>query len=200
MTSNTNSIPANERRRVHLVVDVLNDFISGSLACSHAREAISKIVDHINTNPHEEVLYICDAHPTNHCSFAQQGGPWPPHCVKQTFGQQIDLAFYARINHPAQRPRISENIFEKGTHPDQEEYSGYQAIGPNGKKLNEALLPGQPVLISGFASEFCVLESVKDFLAAGHPVEVLQEGVAYVNLDGHKQALSQMKELGAKLG
>ncbi|MCL2502887.1 MAG: isochorismatase family protein [Bacteroidales bacterium] len=199
MTSNDNSIPTNSGGRIHLIVDMLNDFISGSMACNHAREAISKIIDRINAYPQEEVVYICDSHPSNHCSFAEQGGPWPPHCVKHSFGQQIDLAFYTRVEHPHLRPRISENIFEKGWAADREEYSGYQAIGPNGKKLSEFLLPGQPVIISGIATEYCVLESAKDLLANGHPVEVLQDGLGYVTMDGHKQALSQMKELGVKM-
>ena len=121
MRSNANSTPPDEGRRIHLIIDVLNDFISGSLACNHAQEAIVEIVNRINTHREEEVIYICDTHPANHCSFIEQGGSWPPHCVRQSFGREIDLSFYTRVEQPAQRPRISENIFEKGTHPNQEE-------------------------------------------------------------------------------
>ncbi|MCL1973785.1 MAG: isochorismatase family protein [Bacteroidetes bacterium] len=199
MISNDNSNAVTPTNRIHLVVDVLNDFISGSMACHHAREAISKIIDRINVHPEEEVIYVCEAHPADHCSFTEQGGPWPPHCVKQSFGQQIDLAFYTRLQLPHQRPRISENIFEKGHLADQEEYSAYQAIGPGGKRLGAFLMPGQAVLISGIATEYCILESVRDLLANAHPVEVLQEGLGYVTLEGHKQAIAQMKELGAKM-
>ena len=199
MTSNDNFIPTDQSRPVHIVIDVLNDFVSGNMACLHAKEAVSKIIERMNTHPSEEVLYICDAHPVNHCSFVEQGGCWPPHCVKHTFGQQIDLAFYTCVNQPAQRPRISENIFEKGSHPDCEEYSGFKAMGLNGKTLGQVLFRGQPVLISGIATEFCVLETVKDLVQDGFQVEVLQEGLAYVTLDGHKHALVQMKEMGVKM-
>ena len=199
MTSNDNFIPTDQSRPVHIVIDVLNDFVSGNMACLHAKEAVSKIIERMNTHPNEEVLYICDAHPANHCSFVEQGGCWPMHCVKHTFGQQIDLAFYTCVNQPAQRPRISENIFEKGSHPDYEEYSGFEAIGLNGKTLGQVLFRGQPVLISGIATEFCVLETVKELVQDGFQVEVLQEGLAYVTLDGHKHALVQMKEMGVKM-
>ena len=199
MTSSDNSNQANQVGHIHLIVDMLNDFISGSMSCLHTREATTKIIDRINARPDEEVIYVCDSHPADHCSFTEQGGPWPVHCVKQSFGQQIDLAFYTRVQRPHQRPRISENIFEKGSRADQEEYSGYQAIGQNGKRLSEFLLPEQPIVISGLATEFCILESVKELLSNGHPVEILHDGLGYVTLEGHKQALAQMKELGAKM-
>ena len=200
MISNDNFTTIDPDKPLHIIIDVLNDFVSGSMACLHAKEAIVKIIERINTHPNEEVLYICDAHPQNHCSFVEQGGCWPSHCVKLSFGQQIDLAFYTCVHQPAQRPRISENVLEKGTHPDFEEYSGYRATGVHGKTLSEMIInPGQPLLISGIATEFCILETVKDLLQNGHHIEVLQDGLAYVTLEGHKQALAEMKELGVKL-
>lgn len=199
MTSSDNSIPDSFNRPIHIVIDVLNDFISGSLACLHAKEAIVKIIERINTHPLEEVIFVCDAHPANHCSFKEQGGSWPPHCIKHSFGQHIDLAFYTCIHQPSQRPRISENIYEKGTDPDLEEYSGYHAVSAHGKTLGEVLYVKQPVLISGIASEFCVLETVNDLLQNGHQVEVLQDGLAYLSHEGHRQALAQMRELGARI-
>ena len=199
MTSNDNFIPEIGNRTIHIVIDVLNDFISGSMACLHAKEAISKITERINSHPNEEVLFVCDAHPSNHISFLEQGGNWPPHCVKHSFGQQIDLAFYTCISLPAQRPRISNNIFEKGTHSDYEEYSGYNALNTNGITLGDTLPKKQHILVSGIATEFCILETVKDLIQNNHQVEVLHEGLAYVTLEGHKQAMAQMRELGAKI-
>ena len=196
MTSTENLPLDPQSRRTHIVVDVLNDFISGSMACLHTAEAIAKIVEHINSHPDEEVLYVCDAHPANHCSFMPQGGPWPVHCVKSSFGQAIDLAFYTRILRSRQRPRISENIFEKGCSPDYEEYSGLVAMCRSGKTLRDMLIPGQSIIVSGIATEFCVLETVKDLVQDGHQVEVLQDGLAYVRLEGHREALTQMREMG----
>ncbi|MCL2727562.1 MAG: isochorismatase family protein [Bacteroidales bacterium] len=200
MISSENLIPDSGIRRVHIVVDVLNDFISGSMACLHAQEAVSRIIERINAHPQEVVLYVCDAHPINHCSFMDQGGPWPIHCVKHSFGQAIDLALYTRIQRSHQRPRISENIFEKGRDADQEEYSGYHAVcHHSGKTLRETIGREKTVLISGIATEFCVYETVSELIKDGFQVEVLQEGLAYVTLEGHKQALAQMKEMGVRV-
>ena len=182
----------------HIVVDVLYDFIVGSLACVHAREAIDTIVTHINAKPQEPVFYVCDAHPALHCSFVEQGGLWPAHCVKGTSGQAIDAAFYNRVQMPEHRP-CSENMYEKAFSPDADAYSGYEAQNAQGRYLHQALEPGQTVLVSGIATEYCVFETAKDFLKAGFKVQVLQEGLAYISPEGHQETLMQMEFLGIEL-
>ncbi|MDR2585209.1 MAG: isochorismatase family protein [Prevotellaceae bacterium] len=191
-----NSNPNNQQPRTHIVVDVLNDFIVGSMVCLHAQEAVIKIIEHINAHPEDEVLYVCDAHPANHYSFETHGGIWPVHCVKSSFGQAIDISFYTRLLRPRHRPRISENVFEKGTHPELEEYSGYLARCKTGKTLKERLIHGQAILVSGIATEYCVLETVKDLLQDGHPIEILTDGLGYVTFEGHREALAKMGEKG----
>ena len=198
MTSTDNSTPIELTRNIHIIIDVLNDYISGSMASLHAKEAINKIIERINTHSNEEVLYICDAHPSNHCSFTEHGGPWPPHCIKLSFGQQIDLAFYTRVLHPSHRPRISDNIFEKGQSPHHEEYSGYHAISRTGKTLRSTLPPSSHITISGIPTEHCILETVKELIQAGHQITVLQDGLAYLSIESHRSSLSQMRELGAR--
>ena len=47
----------------HIVVDMLYDFINGSLACSNTTQAIEETIKYINNNPAEKVLYVCDYHP-----------------------------------------------------------------------------------------------------------------------------------------
>ena len=197
MKSKTN-FPKIDAPVAHIVVDVLYDFISGSLACAHAREAIESIVAQINANPQQPVFYVCDAHPTQHCSFAEQGGLWPVHCVKGTQGQNIDAAFYAQIRTPEHQPN-SGNIFEKAFTAEADAYSGYEAQDVEGRYLHQVLAPGQTVLVSGIATEYCVFETAKDFLKAGFRVQVLQDGLAYISSEGHQKTLEQMKEMGIEV-
>ena len=77
-----------------VVVDMLYDFIDGSMACQGADGAIEgtlKAIDQLTAGTDADdtgvvstypILFIRDHHPANHCSFAEQGGPWPPHCVQ----------------------------------------------------------------------------------------------------------------------
>ena len=65
-----------EQSRTHIVVDMLNDFISGSMACQNAENAMTHSINYINMHPGDKVVYICDTHPENHCSFTGCGGQW----------------------------------------------------------------------------------------------------------------------------
>ena len=72
---------------------MLYDFIDGSMACEGADSAIKHSLEYIDketaaTDPDDSgvrsiypILFVRDHHPADHCSFKEQGGPWPPHCV-----------------------------------------------------------------------------------------------------------------------
>ena len=81
-----------------VIVDMIYDFIDGSLACQNADEAVANVRAFIQKEGASlPLLFVLDHHPADHCSFAAQGGPWPPHCVQGTRGAEIheDLAPYA---------------------------------------------------------------------------------------------------------
>ncbi len=184
-----------ENTRTHIVVDMLNDFISGTMACLNAENALLHSINYINTQVADKVVYVCDTHPTNHCSFSSQGGLWPAHCVVNTPGHEIHLSYYTRINDPNKRPHLTR-IFRKGTSPVKVEYSGCQAVRSDGTPLNEILT--KRVIVSGIATEYCILETVKDLVQAGYQVQVLLEGLGYVNGKDHRAAVEEMKSLGVK--
>lgn len=184
-----------ETNKTHIVVDMLNDFISGTMACLNAENALSHSINYINTHPADKVVYVCDTHPVNHCSFTGYGGQWPAHCVVNTSGHEIHLSYYTRINDPNKRPHLNR-IFHKGTSPIKEEYSGFQAVRSDGTPLSKILT--KQVVVSGIATEYCILETVKDLVEAGHEVQVLLEGLGYVNQKDHRAAIEHMKSIGVK--
>lgn len=180
----------------HLVIDMLNDFIYGSMACLNAENALMHSIAYINAHIGDEVCFACDAHPKNHCSFIGFGGQWPEHCVVNTRGQEIHEAYYTKTAVPSLRPSLSR-IFNKGCNPEQEQYSAFDATNADGVFLHDVLT--RHVVVSGIATEFCVLETVTDLLKAGFAVRVLEKGLAYVDFEGHKAALEKMRERGAEL-
>ncbi|MDD2289631.1 MAG: isochorismatase family protein [Bacteroidales bacterium] len=184
-----------EQSRTHIVVDMLNDFISGSMACQNAENAMTHSINYINLHPADKVVYVCDTHPENHCSFTGHGGQWPPHCVINTSGQEIHLSYYTRVNDPNMRPHLMR-IFRKGSSAMKEEYSGFNAVRSDGKSLTSILT--KQVIVSGIATEYCVFETVKDLVEAEYDVQVLLEGLAYVNQKDHRAAIENMKSLGVK--
>jgi nicotinamidase-related amidase len=180
----------------HIVVDMLYDFIDGSLACTGGEEAVEKVIEHINNHPEERVVYVCDSHPANHCSFVAEGGIWPPHCVSGTHGGDIHRKIKNDIVKAESRP-TEENSFLKGYLQELEQYSGYEAVNKNGTALSSVLSP--KVVISGIATEFCVLETVSDLIRNGFDVTVNTQALAYVTKEGHETALEKFREAGIKL-
>ncbi len=69
-----------------VVVDVQHDFASpdGALYVKGSEIIANKVLEVIKDFDH--VVFTLDFHPINHCSFVENGGIWPAHCVAYTEG------------------------------------------------------------------------------------------------------------------
>ena len=185
-----------------VVVDMLYDFIDGSLACTDAEKAIAGTLKYIDSQTHGQggeeqeildtfpILFVCDCHPSDHTSFKEQGGIWPAHCVKGTRGGEIhdDLKPYA----------VEELTFLKGCDKTIEQYSGFEGVNNAGQSLEEILelLDTTDVHVCGIATEFCVRNTCEDLLKAGFKVHLHKDCLAYVDHEGHLAAIEEMKAEG----
>ncbi len=188
-----------------VVVDMLYDFIDGSLACKNADNAVRNTLAYIDTQTkgqggeaHEildtfPILFIRDHHPADHSSFKEHGGIWPAHCVAGTRGGEIhqDLAPYAS----------EELTFDKGCDRNTEQYSGFEAVNNADQPLSEVLelLDTTDVYVCGIATEYCVRNTCEDLLKAGFRVHLLKDCIAYVDIDGHKEAIEEMAAKGISI-
>lgn len=174
-----------------LCVDVQKDFFpGGALPAPDADE----IIPRLNRYSQElfkmqglPVFLTRDWHPEDHCSFEDQGGPWPPHCVRDTEGAE----FHPDFRHPGAAPVIS-----KGTEPDQEAYSGFDGT-QLAKDLRE--MGVEKVFVGGVTTEYCVKETVIDAIDEGFEVYVCTDAIAPVDEQDGKEALQEMQEAGAEL-
>ena len=177
---------------VHVIaVDCQYDFIDGSLACSHGKEAVSILVRFINSGRFVP-LYSADWHKPSNRSFAVNGGTWPIHCVQGTRGAEIDRRFYTEIADVSKRPR-PENLFRKGVDDEKEEYSAFSAENGKGIFLSEAA--SETIYVGGIASEYCVRETALAFRRAGRRVILLTDALGWVDENAHK---NNLKDLAAR--
>ena len=51
------------------------------------------------------------------------------------------------------------------------------------------------VVISGIATEYCVKNTVEEFLNSGRNIELLHEGLGYVDYEGHKKTIKELEEV-----
>ena len=156
------------RRKVLLVVDVQRDFIDGSLAVPGAETVIQEI-NRIK-NGFDNVYFTLDWHPKDHCSFKENGGTWPEHCVHYTSGASLGDSLLDGLDEAKTR------FILKGRNKDWEEYGAFSdAPTPSGTANSEITLstdylfrPGDDVTVCGIAAEFCVLETLKNIFQLSH--------------------------------
>lgn len=184
-----------KKRISHVVVDMLYDFIDGSLACKNAEKAVAESVKYINNHPSQVVNYVLDHHPSNHCSFKENGGQWPAHCVIGTHGGDIH-SLYDTIENESNRP-CDTNKYYKGTSAKVEQYSGIEAHDKEGIELDSNLTKN--VIVSGIATEYCIRESCFDLLKAGHIVFLLEKGLGYIDEKEHLKVLRELSKIGVKI-
>lgn len=181
----------------HVAVDFIHAFVDGSMALENAPRAVEAAAGYINAHPEQVVLYVCDSHPAEHCSFEASGGPWPEHAVQGTEDAAIVPAFYESVKKTVNTPVLAYNVFRKGEEASEEQYSGFGAKNAAYGLLKDNLT--HKVIVSGGATEYCVKNTVEELLAAGHDVSVLKEGLCWVDENGHAEALAQMEAMGARI-
>lgn len=137
-------------QKVLAIIDAQNDFIDGTMGVGIEKwkKAKAAIVDLIKKEKYDSIVFTKDWHPTNHCSFTAQGGPWPAHCVAGEKGAEIDVDLQA-----IEIPSVTLN---KGCNVNVEEY-GVDVL-PNVNNVAELHLVG---LCYDYCVQSCAKETAK---------------------------------------
>jgi nicotinamidase/pyrazinamidase len=176
--------------RALVIVDFQNDFTpGGALAVREGDEIAGRVDELARSGRFDLVVATRDWHPADHGSFAEQGGPWPPHCVQGTPGAEL---------HPALDRTLVDAVVDAGQDPALEGYSGFEATN-----LEELLRERdvEHVTVVGLATDYCVKNTVLDALRHGFGVTVDSTAVRPVDVqpgDGQR-ALEEMRAAGASI-
>ncbi len=175
---------------VLIIVHVQNDFVNGgSLAVAGGGEVVGPLNHYIEVFHRNRLPIIAtrDWHPADHCSFREQGGPWPPHCVQMTAGAQ----FVPELMLP-----LETTVVSSATQAHKEAYSSFEDT-----ELNQLLrsFGAKRLFVGGLATDYCVGATVKDGLALGYQVFLLTDAVRAVNVhpENGTHAEAEMAKLGA---
>lgn len=170
-----------------IIVDVQNDFLPGGALAVPQGDAIIAPLNQVIEVFHHRGLPIYatrDWHPENHCSFTAQGGPWPPHCVAESEGAQ----FPASLGLPA-----FAKLIAKASKADKDAYSGFDGT-PLDFQLK--MYGVKHVMIGGLATDFCVLNTVRDAVKLGYQVTLITDAVRAIDPATGDKALAEMRALG----
>lgn len=177
-----------EKNRALLIVDLQNDFCPGGALAAPAGDQIVGPINQIM--PYFPLIVTTqDWHPENHCSFKEQGGLWPSHCVQNTPGAEL---------HPALNQKNIHLRIYKAQSPHRDAYSGFQGTTLE-QDLKEKKV--ETVYIAGLTTDYCVKQTALDSLRCGFKTIVLTDLTRAVNFqpgDG-EHALETLRKAGAHL-
>ncbi len=142
-----------------VIVDPQNDFINGALPVPGAEKAMNDLAEYVKENgrKYSHIVVTCDYHPVSHCSFLDNGGQWPPHCVAQTSGAELWPPLQNALE------GMEYEILHKGDDAAREEYSIFR--NPHARMRLMDLSDTKKVehyYICGIAGDYCVLQTLKD--------------------------------------
>jgi nicotinamidase/pyrazinamidase len=160
-------------KRALIVVDIQRDFCpGGALAVTDGDKIIPAVNELVRA--FEEaglpVFFTRDWHPKNHMSFKDNGGPWPPHCIRNTPGATF---------HPSLAVPRGAEVIDKGVLQGEEGYSGFEGTDLARKLHN--LQVGQ-IYVAGLATDYCVKNTVVDGEVKGFEAYVVSDCVKGVNM------------------
>lgn len=160
-------------KRALIVVDIQRDFCpGGALPVTDGDKIIPAVNELVRAFEKASlpVFFTRDWHPKNHVSFKANGGPWPPHCVRNTPGASF---------HPSLAVPKGAEVVDKGILQAEDAYSGFE-----GTDLAHRLhdLHVKQIYVAGLATDYCVKNTVVDGAAKGFETYVVSDCVKGVNL------------------
>jgi nicotinamidase/pyrazinamidase len=183
-------------KKALIIVDVQKDFCpGGALAVPEGDKVVPVINKLSKEGNYKRIVATRDWHPEKHCSFKDQGGPWPVHCIgdNQATGFHEDL-YLGKV----------DIILHKGREIDTDSYSAF--IENDGKTITGlhsylSIHDIKIIDVCGLAFDYCVWCTAKDGITLGYKVNVIKEATRAVNLpEGNEQEVTdQMKKIGINI-
>ena len=189
-----------DSRTAIVVVDLQNDFADagGSLSVSGGDAVVPVVNAEIEAARTAGALVARtqDWHPPSTPHFQKDGGIWPVHCVRDTWGAELHPGLVA-----------DGPIVRKGANGE-DGYSGFTMRDPvSGETIPtelEALLREQGVervVVCGLATDYCVKATALDAVELGFETSLLADAVRAVDLqpgDGER-AIEEMAAAGVSV-
>lgn len=181
------------------IIDVQNDFTEGGALGVEGGAAVAAGITRL-LSEHPDRYDVVFASRDWHDDDNDNGGhfhespdfvdTWPEHCVAGTPGADYHPDFDVREVDVHVRKGMGEPA-----------YSIFQGTTDDGETVREALdrLGVTRIDVAGIATDYCVLASALDAIAAGREVRVLTDLVAGVAPVSSEKALRTLEEAGAQL-
>lgn len=171
-----------------IIVDLQNDFCSGGALEVPDGDAVIEPINQLAEQA-DFVVATRDWHPPDHASFAENGGTWPVHCVRDSAGAQL---------HPAVDSSRIDAVVDAGRTRDREGYSGFEDT-----ELEQLLRERDITIVhvAGLALDYCVKATALDARRAGFDVALHRNATRAVEVqagDGAR-AVEELQRAGVQV-
>jgi nicotinamidase-related amidase len=163
-----------------IIIDMLNDFVTGELKTERAARIIQPLRDLIEVSRRYKipVIYSNDAHyPSDHEVVKK----WGAHAIKNTSGAKII---------PELEPRNQDFIIEKRT------YSGFYETGL--EPLLRSFYNGRgvkTVILGGLHTHICIRHTSADAFFRGYEIVIAEDGVEAFDNKLHEEGMKYLKDI-----
>lgn len=189
------------------IIDVQNDFCPGGALAVPEGDQIVEVINRLMPR-FDLVVATQDWHPANHGSFAashpgrspgdrielagREQILWPVHCVQGTSGAEF---------HPDLDTAAIAEVFQKGTDPGIDSYSGFfdndrrWATGLDNYLKRRSVTD---VYLCGLATDYCVKATALDAVELGFRTYLVEDACRGVELEPGdiERAVRQMRDRG----
>jgi len=174
----------NAGTKLLVVVDMQNDFITGSLGTPEAQSIVDSVVKHI-LGFDGTILYTLDTHTENYLE-TQEGKKLPvKHCIAGTDGWAPNPAVWAALT--------SKNVADEAHMIAKDTFGGVSLP----MRIHELLGGADPTEITlvGLCTDICVISNALLLKAFYPEARMTVDAAAFAGAtpEGHKNALSAMK-------
>jgi len=168
-------------KKAVIIIDMLNDFVTGDLKCERAERIIPNLKRLIEAAREKgvPVIYANDAHYPEDFEVVRR---WGKHAIKGTPGAEVI---------PELKPAEKDYIIEKRT------YSGFFETG-----LDSLLrsLGVETVILCGLHTHICVRHTAADAFFRGYKIVVAKDGVESFTEKDYAEGLNYLRDVyGAEL-
>ena len=192
---NSNNNAGKPAKKVLVIVDMQNDFLTGSLGGEHCRKAIPRCVSLLQEEKWEKVFITIDTHGEDYLNTLEGRKLPVVHCLRDTWGQKVCREIADVVNQMKHVEEIpsNERMFveeEKGTFGS---LNLAFDIDRQVKGLDD--LDGTEIHMCGVCTSICVLANAV-LLRATHPnarIVVHADACGDVNATIHHYALECLK-------
>ncbi|MBX8639578.1 MAG: cysteine hydrolase [Thermoplasmata archaeon] len=165
---------------VLILVDMINEFVSGKYGSPRAEKMVPHVLTLLNKARQAEipVIYVRDAHRENDPELKV----WGKHAMEGTTASEIVTTL---------KPEKDETVFSK------RQYSAFLNTGID-RKLKR--IGARSIIFAGISADICVQHNVADAFYRGYTTLAVRECVESISADAKERALKYMETIyGTKI-